>query len=278
MKKKVTIVGVGWLGIPLSERLRERGFEVKGSVASEEELIAFEFTDQISLLKVEEDHIKGDWKSLITETEVLIVCFPPADRRDKHGVYVKQIEQLTKQTPPHQKVIFVSSTSVYPNTNQSIKESDQFTPETIGGKNIYQAEQVLRQHFGEQLTAIRMAGLIGGGRHPSQLLREKRVLKNPNVPVNVIHQTDAINLIVEVIEQDVFGEVINGCAALHPIRRDLYTNAAMTLGLPLPVFRDCKSTAYKLVDNSKSKRLLSFEYKYDDPQAYFNENEGVKIH
>ncbi|WP_281615493.1 hypothetical protein [Flammeovirga sp. SubArs3] len=275
MKRKVTIVGVGWLGKPLANCLRERGFDVRGSVASIEELLTFEPSEQISLIKIEEDKIHGCWSDFINSSDVLIICFPPADRRDQNGVYVKQIEQLTKHTPTHQKVIFVSSTSVYPNTNQSIQESDHFTPESIGGKNIYQAEKVLRQHFGKQLTAVRMAGLIGGGRHPSQLLRENRVLKNPNVPVNVIHQTDAINLIVEVIEQDLFGEVINGCAGLHPIRRDLYTNAAVTLGLPLPIFRDSKSFAFKLIDNSKSKRLLSFEYIYDDPQAYFNEE--VKI-
>ena len=102
------------------------------------------------------------------------------------------------------------------------------------------------------------------------------MLKNPTAQVNLIHREDCIALINAIIEQDCFGEIINGCASKHPVREDYYKNAAKVLSLDPPVFDNSQvSSGKKVIDNSKSKELLNFTYKFDNPEHIFSsESEG----
>ena len=211
----------------------------------------------------------GDWEALINNIDVLIINFPPRRIENIETIYPAQINQIIKATPSSVKVIFVSSTAVYANTNDRVTESTPAQPTKASGKAVLTAEQKLRQHFGKNLTILRLAGLIGPKRHPGKFLANKRQLKNPNVPVNLIHQEDCIALIQAIIEQDCFGEIINGCADEHPIRKDYYTKAAIALQLTTPTFLAETASSYKLVDNTKSKQRLGFSYIYSNPEKIF---------
>ncbi|MBB6460336.1 NAD-dependent epimerase/dehydratase family protein [Flammeovirga kamogawensis] len=278
MKKNISILGVGWLGTPLAKQLKENNHVINGSVRFKNELEKLAANhNNINVISIEVDQILGNWDDFLAETTHLIIMFPPNSRKDIEQTYKLQMLQITKRTSPSLKVIFISSTAVYPNLNQTVTEQNTPAPSTANGKSIYAAEQVLSAHFKTNLTIVRLAGLIGSDRHPTLFLKEKRVLKSPDVPVNVIHQEDAVQLITKVITNNLFGEIINGCAEKHPIRKDLYTEAAYLLDLPAPIFNKQRTSSYKIVDSSKSKCLLSFDYKYPDPQVFFNKGvETVK--
>ncbi|AZQ65461.1 NAD-dependent epimerase/dehydratase family protein [Flammeovirga pectinis] len=272
MKKNISILGVGWLGTPLAANLIEKGYALNGSVRYKNERSTLHLHPYtINVISIEVDQIIGNWTEFIENTAILIIMFPPNTRKDIDQTYKQQMLQIVKQTSSSIKVIFVSSTSVYPNLNQMVNEEYLPKPSTANGKSIYAAEQVLTAHFRDNLTVIRFAGLIGNDRHPTQFLKEKRVLKHPSVPVNVIHQEDAVALITKIISKNIFGEIINGCAEKHPLRRNLYSEAARILQLPSPIFNKQRSAAYKIVDSTKSRQLLSFAYQYPDPQVFFNE-------
>ena len=70
--------------------------------------------------------------------------------------------------------------------------------------------------------------------------------------------------------QDCFGETLNGCADIHPKRKDFYENAALELKLPPPVFETQKASDYKIIDNSKSKSILNFKYEFSNPEWIFS--------
>ncbi|MBQ4802765.1 uroporphyrinogen-III C-methyltransferase [Aquimarina sp. MMG015] len=278
MNRHISILGLGWLGLPLALKLQKNGYSIHGSTAELDALKSLcKHSFLTSRIKIESDNIIGDWESFIDETSTLIINFPPKRIDDIETIHPFQIKQIIKHTPASTKVIFVSSTSVYQNSNSLIDETEDCVPEKASGRALIKAEQLLQQHFGDNVTVLRLAGLIGPQRHPGRFLANKKQLKTPNVPVNLIHQKDAIDLIEAVLEKKCFGEIINGCADIHPKRKEFYENAAIKLNLPAPVFETTTKENFKIIDNSKSKSLLNFEYQFSNPEWIFTKQHLPEI-
>ncbi|MFB6305982.1 MAG: SDR family NAD(P)-dependent oxidoreductase, partial [Flavobacteriales bacterium] len=72
----------------------------------------------------------------------------------------------------------MSSTSVYPALNRTIRENDAKAPEKESGKALLNAEQLLNQETQWQTTVLRFCGLIGHNRHPGRFLTGKKSLSN----------------------------------------------------------------------------------------------------
>jgi uroporphyrin-III C-methyltransferase len=271
MNKNVSILGLGWLGLPLALELQKRGYTINGSKASLAKVKPLaKHGIHTSRIRINKNEIIGDWESFIHDTSVLIINFPPKRIPDITTIHPLQIAQIIKHTPKTMRVVFVSSTSVYQNTNSSVDESVHCSPEKESGKALLKAETLLKEYFGSNLTILRLAGLIGPKRHPGRFLANKRQLKNPNVPVNLIHQIDAIGLITAILDQEYYGELLNGCADIHPHRQDFYANAALALGLPKPIFENTEAEKFKIIDNSKSKIALNYAYQYANPEWIFS--------
>ena len=264
--KTISILGCGWLGLPLAKFYIEKGYKVKGSTTTESKLslLAAQSIDPY-LIRVESDRIEGNFAEFIDGADILIINFPPKRIPDIRKVYPKQTEQIIDQIPKDQKTIFVSSTSVYQNTNSVVVEDMQPEPEKDSGKALLEAEQMLHFHLRDWITVLRLAGLVGYDRMPGRFLANKKELNNGNAPINVIHQDDCIGLIRQIIELEKWGEIYNGCADKHPLRKKYYTKAAETIGLTPPTFSDEPETEFKIVGNQKSKEELDYQYQYPDP-------------
>ena len=91
------------------------------------------------------------------------------------------------------------------------------------------------------------------------------MILNSNVPLNLIHQDDCINIIYEIISQNIWNEVLNACCDLHPTRKEYYSVVAKKNNIDLPEFDDSKNSNYKIVSNDKVKKLLNYSFKYPDP-------------
>ncbi|BDS11207.1 uroporphyrinogen-III C-methyltransferase [Aureispira anguillae] len=278
MSKRISIIGLGWLGEALATKLYQAGHEIIGSTTSIDKLLLLaRHPFYTGRLQLNCDEIIGDWAVFMKNVDLLIINFPPKRIDDIAEVYPQQIEQIVQRTNPNISVIFISSTAVYANENRRITEDDPARPSKLSGKAVLAAENKLRKHFGANLTILRLAGLIGPERHPGRFLANKRALKNPDVPINLIHRTDVIALIQRIIDLNCFGELINGCADEHPIRKAYYTKAAQQLELPSPIFGETDTKTYKIIDNSKSKRLLNFDYQYANPELIFEEKQLGEI-
>lgn len=271
MSKKIAILGLGWLGKSLAEKLHADGNVMSGTTTSIEKLNELSpLPFYVGRVNVSADTIVGDWEAFMHESTHLIINIPPRRIENIREIYPVQIAQIIAKTKANVKVIFVSSTAVYGNAAKTFTEADRAEPSKDSGHAVLAAEQLLAAHFGENLTVLRLAGLIGPDRHPGKFLSGKVIGKNPYVPVNLIHREDCIGLISSIIEKDCFGEIINGCASLHPIRKDYYESASKALSLAPPIFKmSIKEEDGKKVDNAKSKELLGFKYTYDDPQSIF---------
>jgi nucleoside-diphosphate-sugar epimerase len=166
-------------------------------------------------------------------------------------------------------VLFVSSTSVYPDVPKEMYERDADVDSYL-----VRAERYFLEHLSVKTTVLRFGGLIGPGRHPGKFLAGKTGLSGAHHPVNVIHQQDCTSIIIKVLELGCWGEILNACCDVHIRREDFYTAAATALHLPPPEFvqdqlslssndnsspvRDQLSS--KTVNSDKLKRLLNFQY------------------
>ncbi len=266
MSKCISILGCGWLGLPLAEFLLAKGFQVKGATTSEEKLEVLKDAGISPFqIQVSPEGIKGEGVDDFFSSEILFVNFPPKRIPNIEEVYTKQMEQVLSRFTGKQ-VLFVSSTSVYPSLNREIQEED-LEPEKPSGKALKVAERLI-ENAQFSSTILRAAGLVGYDRMPGRFLAGKKELKNGDAPVNLVHRDDCLGVIWEIINQEKWGEVYNLCCDEHPTRKDFYVAEAKKAGLEEPRFKDEPLESYKIIGNSKLKRDLGYSFKYPDPKRF----------
>ena len=264
----VSILGCGWLGVPLAKYFLENSFSVKGSVASPEKLV-FLSNEGISpyrILLTDSDAIVND--PAFFECDVLVISIPPRRIDGIEHVFPAQIRQLLPFILMFgiEKVIFISSTSVYPENLQVAREDDVFSPDKESGKALLLAENLLNDQTDFKTTILRFGGLIGADRNPARFL-QKSSRPVANIPVNLIHQDDCIGIISAITDQEIWGETLNACCPEHPLKKDFYGKAARISGLPQPLISDQKE-AYKIIDSSKMIQMLNYDFIYLSPMDY----------
>lgn len=248
--KNISILGCGWLGKSLAISLISKGFLVKGSTTSPEKLIDFQNENiQPFLIDISQDEINADF----LYSDILIIAIKSKSEDD----FTRWISNIEKSTI--KKVIFISSTSVYPSLNKVMTEVD----ETINN-SLAIIEDLFRINTHFKTTIIRFAGLFGGERHPANWFQNGRKIPQPNGFVNMIHRDDCIGIIEEIIAQNCFGETFNACSNHHPTRKEFYENAKKSRGFESPVFEENEVLSWKIISSEKVQKALNYSFKHDD--------------
>ena len=272
--RTISILGCGWLGLPLGEHLVRKGFQVKGSTMSIENFESLKLKGISPFqLEITDTRIVSDNLSGFLNSEILIINFPPKRRDDIEAYHKAQFKQLIpellKSTIKH--VLFVSSTSVYPDLNREVFENETAMPAKPSGKALRRVEDILISQPNFTTTIIRFSGLIGYDRVPGRFLAGKTNVENGNAPINVIHQDDCIELISQIIQQNVWGQIFNASADYHPTRKEFYTLAAAKIGLKIPTFNQEKETNFKIINSDKIKQHIGYSFKYANPLDLIND-------
>lgn len=262
----VSILGCGWLGLPLAERLIEKGIKTKGSSSSKENLISLKLKGILPYHIHLNPKINNDFDQNFFKSNILIVNFPPKRREDIIEWHSEQITSLIKEIKKTniEKVIYISSTSVYADTNAEVNESNQEIPNKKSGKALRIAEDLFINETNFKTSIIRFGGLIGYNRNPGRFLAGKKELKNGDAPVNLIHRDDCVGIIEHVIANNIWGEVINACCPEHPKRKDFYKAAAEVGGFKLPDFIPNKEK-FKIINCDKLINQHNYVFKYQNP-------------
>ena len=274
--KKISILGCGWLGLPLAKAILKKEFQVNGSTTSVEKLSLLEkeginpfLVDiPVSLDEGKLDH--KDFSDSITTclqgSEILIIDITPKLRGDTAAAiektFVKKIANLIPfiEKSTVENVLFVSSTSVYGEGQLTVTESTKPQPDTESGKQLVETEQLLQNNTNFNTTSIRFGGLIGADRQPGKHLAGRENLENPDAVVNLIHQEDCIGIILKIIATNSWNETFNAVSSFHPTREKYYTQKAAELNLDLPKFDHSKPSSGKLIENDKVINLLKYTF------------------
>ena len=263
--KQVSILGCGWLGMPLAKKMIQNGFLVKGSTTSAHKIELLQSNDiKPYLITLSENEIVGDFELFLSESEFLLIDIPPKLRGHQTENFVAKIKNTISfiEKSNIKKVLFVSSTSVFADDNAVVSQYTVPNPETESGKQLLEVEQLLQSNPNFKTTIIRFGGLIGEDRNPARMLAGKTNVSNPNAAVNLIHQQDCINSIVRIVALNAFPKTYNAVAPFHPTRKEYYTQKSKKLNLPLPEFDYTKP--------SVGKTILS-DYLMDDLGFIFTE-------
>jgi nucleoside-diphosphate-sugar epimerase len=266
--KKVSILGCGWLAAPLVNRLAEASVVVKASTTTPAK------TDRIRNAGAEpfivniSDHVTKVPPDFF-ESDFLIISIPPGAKKsgsDHHYTDIAAFISQYKSVLPEQ-VIYLSSTSVYPDQCRTVDETEAITLENTGSKVLLRTEQLLLEKV-PGIQILRLGGLTGPDRMLIKYFAGKKELKGGNSPVNLLHREDGVEILFRIINSDPMPGIWNVCSPLHPLRKDFYTKLATDHGYPLPEYISEDDESWKIVSSEKIIRKLYYRFRFPDPMEY----------
>ena len=268
--KKVAIVGLGWLGMPLGLSLKAQGWQVTGSKTTPDGVEAARMCGiEGYQLELTPDLIcdSDDLEALLS-VDALVITLPASRTAQGGENYLLAVQQIVDSALARAipRIIFTSSTSVYGKGAGIMKESSPLEPETVAGKTLKELEEWLHHLPGTSVDILRLSGLVGPERHPGRFLAGKTDLADGTHRVNLVHLEDVIAAISLLLKTPKGGHTYNLSAPEHPSREKFYPAVAHQLGLTPPTFlREEGRGDGKVIDGSKICSELGFEYSYPDP-------------
>ena len=255
---RVSILGCGWLGLPLAASLVEDGHEVRGSTTKPDKLEAIRDAGaQPHLVRLSPEPV-GETEGFF-DADLLIVTLPPAGDDE---AYLQRLASVVAagRKEGTRRYLFTSSTSVYAERGEIVDETDTTPPATERGKRMREAEALFLTPPIDAVI-LRLGGLMGPDREPGRFLAGRTGVNGPGQPVNLVHRDDVIAVIRELIRQGVHRGVFNVVADEHPPKRAYYTARAEALGLEPPTFSEEPSPG-KRVSNQKVKDVLGYTFEH----------------
>ena len=259
MKKSISIFGGGWVGAPLAHRLAMSGHSVKVSASrrreqsSDPNLTAVEFRAELTTTR-------DEWNQM-NDGQVQIWAIPPGRKENSEAFYLTILANwmASLNAKRVEKIIFLSSTSVYVNVGGELNEEAAINENALLAK----AEALLTASA-FPITILRLGGLMGVERFVAKYF-SGRFVDGGNCPVNYVHQEDVLELIsrsISKIEQGTYNIV----APEHPAKHEV-GDADCDLRKMPPAKWDLAAACRdgKMVSSEKIMRELNYSFRYPDP-------------
>lgn len=266
MNKQISVIGCGWLGLPLAKKLIAEGYNVKGSTTSEEKLKTLKNASIDSfLIKLRANVISGNYPGFLSESETIIINIPPGLRKNPSKNHVEELKHLVSAIEDHniKNVLYISSTSVFENEEHfpKITENSLTNATSNSAKQLIAIEQMLMDNDNFNTTILRFGGLLDEERHPAKYLSGRKNSSNPNAPINLIHKEDCINIILAIIKHDSWNIALNAVYPIHPDKKTYYIDYCKRYNLDLPTFNSKDKSKGKIIDSYKLVQLLNYTFK-----------------
>ncbi|MCZ7603017.1 MAG: SDR family oxidoreductase [Melioribacteraceae bacterium] len=260
-KSSISIIGCGWLGLPLAEKLIEEGYDVKGSTTTPQKLeILHEKKIEAHQILLN-PHLHCSTTEIFFDSNILIINIPPSRNSNVLEFFPQQIKSVMAEINKSKidYMLFISSTSVYAENNKLVTEDSELDPVTDSGKALVIAEGLIRADINFQTTILRFGGLVGPGRNPARFFAGRKDIPGGNTKINLIHLDDCIDIILTIIKSRLWGEVFNAVSDFHPTKKDFYLKAAEHYNLEKPEFSEVDQD-YKIVSSAKIKSIMGNEF------------------
>ena len=255
MKNNISILGCGWLGLSLALKLRSKGYSIKGSTTSKIKIAKLE-SNGLQPFIIDLNNRESEFEEFLN-SEVLIIAIPSKNIAGFKNL-IFHIENSKIKN-----ILFISSTSVYPNSNSIITEEN-----LIHKTPLYEIEMLFKTNTNFKSTILRFGGLIGYDRKPGNFFKNGKIINHPDAFVNLIHRDDCIQIIKEIIAKNIWSKTLNACTDTHPKKRDFYTKEFRKEGRNNPIFNELASNEYKIINSDQLKKILNYNFIYSDLMKY----------
>lgn len=264
--EQIGILGCGWLGKALAVKLIQNDYKIKGTTTNSNKIDKLkEIGVKPYKIHLASNSLTGDIKKFLKDIDILVIAIPPQFKKSENNL-LKALSCMFRQYDLSflRKLIYVSSTGVFADgIDNTYSEYD--CPNNISprGKHLIDIENLIkRQNTIQNRSIIRYGGLIKqGGRNPVHYLSGKNNIPNPQAPINLIEQRDAVTLIIKIIEQSTCFKIYHGVNPSHPSRKDYYIKKAKQLNLKPPHFDESKTSLGKKIDSEITQKKLIFVFK-----------------
>lgn len=263
----ILIAGCGYVGRALAGRLHAENRPVTGLTRSPGSAARLDQETPFRILAC--DISNADDTARLSESicpDIVIHCAASGrgGGADAYrAVYADGARHLAA-TFPGARLIFTSSTSVYPQTDGStVTERSPAEPSTETGRILRIAERVVLEKDG---AVLRLAGIYGPGRsiHLRRFLEGAATIETGPVSrfLNQIHREDIVSAICHVIDRpvsEVAGEIFNVADEDSLTQRSCYELLSARFGRPLPPEappgpRGARAQTHKRVSSAKLRR------------------------
>ncbi len=262
MNNKLIIIGSGWLGRPLAKHLNTQGYQVTATTTQAKNCI--DTPGELAIVQLDTTNpAKTETTLSSLAPSTMIIAIPPARTNPNYLNSLMVLSQAAKQAKI-QRVIFISSSSVWGDNTGRVDETTIPLPTTDSAKAMVRFEQHLQQQTDFLATTLCLTGLFNAQRHPGRFLAGREDVANPDAPVNMIHQQDCIGLITNLLKQASWQNIYIGCAPSHPTRKAFYSYGANQLGLAAPQFQLTGGINAKVIDAQATAKALNYDYVFPD--------------
>ena len=264
----ISILGCGWLGAPLARNLMAEGYHVKGSTRQAEKKTVMKdvgikpylltLTPELSPLNPED----------FFQADLLIIAIPPLSASQEEDFHARQIKAVAAEINKHsiKKCIYISSIAAYPEADKEISEEDLPEEENSPQPGIRKAENILQNINGLDLAILRCGELYGYNRIPGNRTGDHKGIKEESsAAVNYIHRDDVIGVILEILRQNYWNQILNVVAPNHPRRQVVYLHNSKNFGFEVPPHSQDKTSINKIVSSKKLQKDLHYQFLYPDP-------------
>ncbi|MFP4353266.1 MAG: SDR family oxidoreductase [Puniceicoccaceae bacterium] len=245
-KRKLLILGCGYVGGAVAESRLAAGWEVWGVSRNPEVLGRLGARAGFHPVVAEVDG-SGWHEAVPGDADAVLNCVSAAGggvdgyRKSYLGGNRSLVEWARRAQP--ERILYTSSTTVYPFTDgREVFEEDAGGDLSETGRVILESERILLDDpaAGPRTTVLRLAGIYGPGRHHLLDSLRNGVETLPgrgDFFLNLIHLDDIVSAVERVIDcPAAAGRVYNVSDGHPPTKQELVAWLARRLGRPVPEF------------------------------------------
>ncbi|MEY8761395.1 hypothetical protein [Chryseobacterium tongliaoense] len=252
--KKAGIIGYGWLGSRIAERLSDN-YKIYTTTTSPDKVdLIHNKGFQSTLVNFNDngsDNMPNRW-DVVTDLDVLIITIPFSEKRSGVDAIRNKFQKLVSFIGDFNGQIFLmSSTGVYPDIPVDFVEDDLSSEKVL-------TESLAKNKY-DQINILRLGGLMGDGR----ILKNFKV-SNPHAVVNHIHYSDICSVILRMIEKQLHSKLYNVVAPLHPTKQEV-----LDIQNNITFIQNKVSEKNRTISPLKMISELEFDFQYPDP-GYFH--------
>lgn len=249
--KKLGIIGFGWLGNHIAERLSGQYeiFATTTTPSKAENLNAKGYHTTLVSFPNELDLEMKPWKSA-ADLDAIIICVPFSGIRGAQIPMNDKRQNLLNFLGDFKGQLFLaSSTGVYPDTEK------EFTEDDLDSQDV-ESESFILEKF-PKTNILRLAGLMG----------DQRLLKNYNITnldqlVNHIHYADICSVVEKMLNSHSEFKLYNVVAPIHPSKEEVI-NAQKGLA-----YSGERTAVGRTVSPEKLIQDLDFKFQFPDPRYF----------